>query len=71
MEILVAIDLAKDDVAHFHLFGCYRHNGTKLARIDLAFHRISPWTELDRFALFQFINVNVAHPIPQEYASSQ
>src|SRR5262249_24447971 len=58
IEVLVAIDLAKDDVAHFHLFGFCWHDGTELARINLALHRIPAWTELNGFALLQLINVN-------------
>jgi hypothetical protein len=51
MEVLVAIDLAKHDVAHCHLVGANRHNRAKLARIYFARHRIPARAELNRFAL--------------------
>src|SRR5262245_2137426 len=50
MEVLLAVHLAKDDVADLEGRGVHGLDGTQLPGVDLAPHRISPRPELNGFA---------------------
>src|SRR5260370_41158053 len=57
MQVLPSIHFAQYDVAHFQCGRINSFHRAKLARLDLASHRVSPRPKLYRFTLLQSRNV--------------
>jgi hypothetical protein len=53
MQVLLAVHLAENDVAYLQHCRVHRLDGTQLAGLDLALHRVAPGPELNRLSFLQ------------------